>query len=65
MQLGSDAIRPPREQTVVEKSEAGPVPIARKEDLIWLKQLRNSDQDQVDIRRLSDDEDRRGSEGTE
>ncbi|HLE56997.1 MAG TPA: nucleotidyl transferase AbiEii/AbiGii toxin family protein [Rhodothermia bacterium] len=53
------------EQAVVEGSEAGPVPIARKEDLIWLKQLRNSDQDQVDIRRLSDDEDRTGSERTE
>jgi len=53
------------EQTVVEESEAGPVPIARKDDLIWLKQLRNSDQDQVDIRRLSDDEDRTGAEATQ
>ena len=53
------------ERVIVEESEAGPVPIARKDDLIWLKQLRNSDQDQVDIKRLTDDENRAGPERTE
>ena len=43
-------------RAVVEESGSGSVSIARKEDLIWLKRLRNSDQDQVDIKRLSDTE---------
>lgn len=38
----------------------GVVRLARKEDLIWLKQQRGSEQDQVDIRRLERDEDREG-----
>jgi hypothetical protein len=39
------------------ESEAGPVPVARKHDLIRLKRARNSKQDQVDIESLRDDED--------
>ena len=35
-----------------EKSEKGVVKIANKNDLIWLKKMRNSDQDKVDIKRL-------------
>ena len=41
-----------------QESADGPVRIAGKDDIIWLKQQRGSDQDQVDIRRLRDDEDR-------
>ena len=33
----------------------GVVKVARKADLIWLKEQRNSDQDRVDIARLRDD----------
>lgn len=40
---------------IKEDTEAGTVRIARKEDLISMKQLRNSDQDQVDIKRLRND----------
>ena len=35
-----------------EKSEKGIVKIAGKNDLIWMKKMRNSDQDKVDIKRL-------------
>jgi hypothetical protein len=38
-----------------EKSEKGVVKIANKNDLIWLKKMRNSDQDKVDIKRLKND----------
>jgi len=40
------------------ESEHGIVRVARKEDLIWLKQLRNSKQDRADIERLSNDQNR-------
>jgi hypothetical protein len=43
--------------SILTESEHGPVPVASRQDLIWLKQQRNSDQDQVDIRRLSRDQD--------
>jgi len=39
----------------------GVVRVVRKEDLIWLKQQRGSDQDKVDIRKLQDDKDRENS----
>ena len=35
-----------------EKSGKGIVKIAGKNDLIWMKKMRNSDQDKVDIKRL-------------
>ena len=44
------------ENAVVAESEHGKVWIASREDLIWLKSLRNSKQDQVDIERLRNDE---------
>jgi hypothetical protein len=34
----------------------GTVRVIRKEDLIWMKQQRGSDQDNVDIRKLEDDQ---------
>lgn len=36
------------------ESEHGMIRVARKKDLIWMKQQRNSDQDQVDIKKLKD-----------
>ena len=40
-----------------EQSSAGIVRIARREDIIWMKQLRDSDQDRVDIRKLQREQD--------
>ena len=46
-------------QNAVEaESEEGRVMLADKKDLIWLKRLRDSKQDQADIERLEDDKDR-------
>lgn len=49
-------------RTIIERAWEEPwadgvVKFASKEDLIWMKRQRGSDQDQVDIRRLQDDED--------
>ena len=49
------------ENSVSTESHEGIIRIARKSDLIWLKKLRNSDQDKVDIRKLENDEDREGN----
>ncbi len=38
-----------------EIHEKGVVKIAAKNDLIWMKKIRNSDQDKVDIKRLAND----------
>ena len=44
------------------ESTIGMVPVASKRDIIWLKRLRNSDQDRVDISELEEnDEDRESS----
>lgn len=43
--------------SLVEKSEKGVVRIADKNDLIWMKKMRDSDQDKVDIKRLENDKD--------
>lgn len=53
----------PRHRRIVASASEQPwsqgvVRLARKGDLIWMKQQRGSDQDQVDIRRLEHDEDR-------
>jgi hypothetical protein len=48
---------------VEEQWAEGRVRIARKADLAWLKQQRGSDQDRVDIGRLSDDQDREDDQG--
>jgi hypothetical protein len=39
----------------------GAARVVRREDLIWLKEQRGSDQDRVDIRRLQNDQNREGS----
>ena len=39
-------------------SEHGSVMLANRRDLIWLKRLRDSKQDQADIEKLEDDKDR-------
>jgi len=41
----------------VENSEFGPVRVATRGDIIQLKKMRSSQQDQVDIRRLQNDPD--------
>lgn len=43
--------------SLVEKSEKCVVRIADKNDIIWMKKMRNSDQDKVDIKRLENDKD--------
>ena len=40
------------------ESEHGRVVLANKKDLVWLKGLRDSKQDQADIEKLQDEEDR-------
>jgi hypothetical protein len=40
------------EQSIIDESPAGNVRLARREDLIWIKQLRSSPQDLVDIENL-------------
>ncbi len=44
------------ERALEELWADGVVRFATKEDLIWMKHQRGSDQDQVDIRRLEDDQ---------
>ena len=43
---------------VEAESEEGSVVLANKQDLIWLKGLRDSKQDQADIEKLENEEDR-------
>jgi hypothetical protein len=43
------------EKAIIQDSSYGSVRIASRNDLIWLKQRRGSDQDQVDIRKLQSD----------
>ena len=44
------------DEAVFDETAAGTVRLAGKEHLIRLKQARNSDQDQIDIRRLQDEQ---------
>ena len=53
-----EAVRKIIRNTVKAESEEGRVMVADKKDLIWLKRLRDSKQDQADIERLEDDKDR-------
>jgi predicted nucleotidyltransferase len=53
----------PRHKQIVaaateQTSSHGVVRVVRKEDLIWMKQQRASDQDKLDIRKLEHDENR-------
>ncbi len=43
---------------IVEETEYGLIRIASREDLIWMKRLRNSKQDIADIEALENDKDR-------
>ena len=52
-------------RVVLDDSYIGKVRLASREDLIVLKKLRNSEQDQVDIRNLSNEQNRKSSEGSE
>jgi hypothetical protein len=40
------------ENAIIAESDDGPVRIASKADLIWMKSMRNSEVDQLDIKRL-------------
>jgi hypothetical protein len=44
--------------SVEAESEEGRIKIASREDLIWLKRMRDSKQDQLDIEKLEDEKDR-------
>lgn len=45
------------EKALTAESEEGEIKVVRKEDLVWLKEKRNSDQDKVDIKKLKDEKD--------
>ena len=47
------------ENSSEEQWAQGSVRIAKKEDIIWMKQQRGSDQDRIDIRKLKDDKNRK------
>ena len=42
------------ENAIPAESKIGPVPIATRRDIIWMKRSRNSDQDRVDIKELEE-----------
>lgn len=44
------------EDAVPAESEVGPVPVAARRDIIWMKRSRNSDQDRVDISELEEND---------
>jgi len=50
---------------VQAKSQSGLVRVATKKDIVRMKQIRNSDQDKVDIRELENDQDRKGRQNRE
>ncbi|MDC0323981.1 hypothetical protein OAM21_02175 [Verrucomicrobia bacterium] len=45
------------ERSIVDESSAGNVSLARREDLIWMKEIRGSSQDLVDIEKLKESHD--------
>lgn len=52
-----EEVRKVIQNAVEAESEEGRVMLANKKDLIWLKKMRDSKQDQVDIEKLKDDKD--------
>jgi hypothetical protein len=54
---GTEGLKRVIERAVCAESEDGVICVARKEDLILLKQIRNSKQDQADIERLENEQD--------
>jgi len=50
---------------LAEESSEGIVMVARKNDLIWMKRKRGSDQDRVDIGKLENDENRENTESSQ
>jgi hypothetical protein len=53
-----DDVRRIIQDAVGADSEEGRVMVAKKKDLIWLKRIRDSKQDQADIEKLEDDKNR-------
>ena len=54
----ADEIRRIIRNAVEAESEEGRVMLADRKDLIWLKRMRDSKQDQADIEKLEDEKDR-------
>ncbi len=52
-----EEVRKVIQNAVEAESEEGRVMLANKKDLIWLKKMRDSKQDQADIEKLKDDKD--------
>ena len=52
----SDEVKGMIKRAVIAESDEGKVHVARKEDLIELKRIRNSAQDRADIERLDSEE---------
>lgn len=55
---GTDEVRRIIRDSVEAESQEGKVRIASRKDLIWLKKMRGSKQDQADIEKLEDEENR-------
>jgi hypothetical protein len=53
----TDEVRRITHQCIEAESEEGKIKIASRKDLIWLKRMRDSKQDQADIEKLDDEED--------
>ena len=53
----TDEVRRITRQCIEAESEEGSIKIASRKDLIWLKRMRDSKQDQADIEKLDDEED--------
>jgi hypothetical protein len=54
----TDEVRRIIDECIEAESEEGSVRIASRKDLIWLKRIRGSKQDQADIEKLDDEEDK-------
>jgi hypothetical protein len=54
----TDEVRKVIRECIEAKSEEGSVRIASRKDLIWLKKMRDSKQDQADIEKLEHEEDK-------
>jgi len=54
----TDEVRKIIRECIEAESEEGSVKIASRKDLIWLKRMRDSKQDQADIEKLEDEEDK-------
>jgi hypothetical protein len=54
----SEEVKKIIDNAIEAESEEGKIKIANKKDLIWLKKIRNSKQDQADIEKLENEKDK-------